>query len=106
MRSLEAQIERDADVLEHRADRGAELLLAVTAAIQADADALLGIGFDLRNPAGATAVRARRAVRPDRAFEVGEGGGFIVEVGAGQDGHGRTLQCRQRTSGRPCLQAT
>ena len=106
VRGLKAEIERDTNVLEHRANSDAELLFAIAATMQADADALLGVGLDLRDPARATAVRAHRAVRPDRAFEVGEGGYFIVEMGAGQDGHGRTLQCCQPTLGMPCLQAT
>ena len=106
MRGLEAEIERDADVLEHGTDRGAKLLLAVAAAMKADADALLGVGLHLRDPAGATAMRARRAIRPNGGFKVSEGGGFIVEVRARQDRHGSNLQCRQPTLGMPCLQAT
>ncbi len=106
VRGLEALVERDANVLEHRADRHPELRFAVAALVKTDADALLRVRLDLADPAGATALRTNRTVRPNDAFEESEGGFFIVKVRAGKNGHGTNLQCRQPTPGWPGLQDT
>ena len=46
-----------------------------------------------------TAMRADGRDRPKHAFEVREGGGFIVKVGLAENGHGINLQCRQPSRG-------
>ena len=75
-------MQRQADVLEYSADRDAELRLAIAAAVEADADTLLSVRLDLRDPARAPALPANRTIGPDDAFEESEGGVFVVEVRA------------------------
>ena len=80
-------MQRHPSVLEHRTDLHRELTLALAAAPQADADALLGVGLDLGDAVHAAAVRAHRLSAPDHLLKVGEGGFLVVKLGAGQDGH-------------------
>lgn len=81
-------------MLENGADLHSELLAAVLALPQADADALRAVGLDPVGRADDATVRALGPVLPDDAFEEGEGGFFVTEVGAAQDGHLRGLSLR------------
>src|SRR5690606_459559 len=84
---LHPQVHLDLGLFEDGADLHRELPLAVAAAPQADADALLGVGLDLRDPIDAAAVRADRAIGPEHAFHELVGGGFVVKVGGAKLAH-------------------
>ena len=82
--------------LEDGADADRELLAAGGALLEAVADhafrVLLGglraDALQVIDLADDAAVRARRLAIPDDAFDEFEGGGFIMKVGLGQNGHG------------------
>ena len=82
--------------LEDRAHADGELLAAVPALVEAvTLDAFRVLLRSLGADAGQlvvlvhrTAVMADRTLRPQDRLDMLESGGFVVEVGAGQDGHG------------------
>ena len=92
---LEALVQRDVSLLEHGAYLDRELLAAtlLTALVKAHA----GLAEVVVLRVDRTAMGADRSDRPKLAFEVREGGGFIVKVGAAQNGHDGDLQCCQPT---------
>jgi len=65
---LKHLVERDARVLENRADLDRELFFAITALVEAVADALRRVRLDLADAINAPAMRADWAVRPQPAF--------------------------------------
>ena len=73
---------RQLRLLEDRAHADGELLTALAAVLQAEANPLLRVRLDGVDAVAAAAVRADRTLRPQDAFNEGEGGGFIVEVAA------------------------
>ncbi len=85
---LQHQVERDAAMLENGADLHGELALAMTALLEAHANALRRVGLDVRDAVNGSTMRARRAFGPDHAFEIIESRRFIVKVGGRKDRHG------------------
>lgn len=67
------------------ADFDGEGLAALVALVSANAGAL---ALHLGNALDTAAMRANRTVRPNPGFHKPIGGGFIVKVAVGQDGHG------------------
>ena len=84
---LQPNVQGELALLEDGPDPHGELALALAALLQAHPDALLHVGLDGRDAAHAAAGRAHRALRPQNALDLGKGGGFIVEVRGGEDGH-------------------
>src|SRR3546814_6684873 len=91
-------MQRQAHMLKHGADLHGELLFAVAAAPQADANALFRVRLHLGDAVQSATVRANRTVRPHDIFEVGEGGFFAVELGTRSEEHTSELQSLMRNS--------
>src|ERR1700734_2056033 len=73
--------ERNLGALKNRSDRYGELLLAIAAVVQAGARRL---ALDATNFRDAAAVRANRAMRPQKCFD-GFAGEVVVSEGGGLD---------------------
>lgn len=84
---LKHLVERDARVLEHGADLGGELTLAIATAMKADTDALGRVGLDLGYAINAAAMRAYGNAAPDDGFEVRESRFLVMKMGSGKNGH-------------------
>ena len=96
MDRLKPLVERQVAFLKDGADANRELLAAVLAlpkavtldAFRVDATRLRAHALQAVVRRHALAVRANRAFRPQDRLDLGEGGGFIVEVGFAENGHG------------------
>ena len=87
---LKPHVQGHVGLFEDGPDLDGELLAAVAALLQADANALRRVRRDRADPIRATAVRADRAVRPKPRLNETISGGFVVELGAGKSAfHGR-----------------
>ena len=91
-------------MFKHSADLDGELALAMTATMQADADALFRVGLHGGQAINGATVRAGFSISPDDAFEIAEGRFFIVEIGLGQNGHGLAPDRPFYATSGPCLQ--
>jgi hypothetical protein len=84
---LEHLVQRHAGMLEHGADLDGELAFAMAAAPQAKPNALDRVGSDPGDPIQCATMRANRSVRPKDTLKIGKSLFFVMEVGAGQNGH-------------------
>ena len=83
MNGLQALMQRDVSAFENRADLHGELFAAIRAFAETDARLAKVV---MLSRSGA-AMRANRAVRPQDTLQMGEGLGFVVEVGLRENGH-------------------
>lgn len=81
---LQPQVQRDMAGLENGPDLDREGLAALVALPDAQTGGLALECADL-GAVGIAAMGAGRAVRPDAGFDVGQSGGFVVEVRGGED---------------------
>jgi len=88
---LQPQVHGNVAGLKDCAYLDGEGLAALVALVSANAG---GLAAHLADPLHAAAMRAHRAISPDARLYISVGGFFIVELGAGKDGHGAySLAC-------------
>src|SRR5664279_824621 len=80
--SLEPDMQLDVAALKDGAHGHSEFAFAGATAAQAHASA-----FHVSNPVKATTARAMRTLRPHNSLQPRKGGGFVVKVRRGQNGH-------------------
>lgn len=84
VRDLKPLVNRNMAAFQNGPDLGRKLPLALQTSLQARPGRLAA---DSRNPLDSAAMRADGTARPDDAFQLRNGGVFIVEVRGGQDAH-------------------